>query len=140
MAREISTYEQEAIDFLKAHKAKMTISHVSDEYGEWEISPMTRGWLYRVRIDREGKSWSFNFSDSYYDYKNGNRPSKYSVLACITKYEPGTLGNFIGDYGYTINDEASYNKVNGIYKAVCKEYANVMRMFGDCIEELAEIN
>lgn len=75
-----------------------------------------------------------------YDYKNGNRPSKYSVLACITKYEPGTLGNFIGEYGYTINDEASYNKVNGIYKAVCKEYANVMRMFGDCIEELAEIN
>lgn len=48
MAREISNYEQEAIDFLKAHKAKMTISHVSDEYGEWEISPMTRGWLYRV--------------------------------------------------------------------------------------------
>ena len=141
--RKISEYEQTAIDFLKNHGAKMTISHIK-ENGYWKVSNMTGGWLYRVRIDRnvngKNKSWSFQFSDSKHNYWTGKRPSKYDVLACIEKSEPyGDVWDFANEFGYTIDDRESYKKTERTYKAVCKEYRNVKRMFGDCIDELWEI-
>ena len=123
-----------AKDFLRKHNAKMTISNTK------EISDMTGGWLYRVRIDRNGKSWTFRFGDSVYNKEHNERPTKYDVLACIEKYEPyGDVCDFASEFGYKINDRESYKATERIFKAVKKEYNNVMRMFGDCIEELREI-
>lgn len=64
------------------------------------------------------------------------KPSLYSILACLTHYEPGTFENFCGDCGY---DEDS-RKAFDIYQAVLKEWGQVSALFGDCLEELAEIN
>lgn len=47
----MNNYEKQAVDFLRKANAKMSISHIS-ENGEWKRSPMTGGYLYRVRIDR----------------------------------------------------------------------------------------
>lgn len=128
-----------AKEFLRNHNAKMTISHIS-ESGEWKRSKMTGGWLYRVRIDREGKSWTFQFSDSTYNLHHNKRPRPYDVLACIEKYEPyGDVWDFAKEFGYEIYDRDSYKATEKIFKAVCREYRNVVRMFGDCIEELCEI-
>lgn len=140
----MNEYTRMANDFIKNHNAKMTISHISDEYGTWEISPMTGGYLYRVRIDRKmesgNRSWSFEFSDCKANMLENQRPTKYDVLACIEKYEPyGDVWDFANEFGYEICDRESYEKVNRIYHAVEREYRNVMRMFGDCIEELQEI-
>ena len=136
----MTDYERKAREFLKKHNAKMTISHVSDGYGGWRKGTITDGWLYRVRIDRNGKSWSFQFSDSVANRWNNKRPTKYDVLACIEKWEPyGDLWDFANEFGYDIYDRESYQKVNRTFKAVKKEYANVVRMFGDCLEELKEI-
>ena len=135
-----SNYEIQAEEFLRNHNAKMTICHISGEYGEWKTSTMTGGWLYRVRIDRNGKSWSFNFNDSKHNYWNNKRPTKYDVLTCIVKYEPyGDVWDFASEFGYEIDSRETYDKTERIYKAVLKEYRNVMRMFGDCIDELCEI-
>lgn len=136
----MTDYERKAREFLKKHNAKMTISHVSDGYGGWRNGTITDGWLYRVRIDRNGKSWSFQFSDSVANKWNNKRPTKYDVLACIEKWEPyGDLWDFANEFGYDIYDRESYQKANRTFKAVKKEYANVVRMFGDCLEELQEI-
>ena len=81
-----SEYEIQAEQFLRNHNARMTISHVT-EYGQWKTSEMTGGWLYRVRIDRNGKSWSFNFSDSKYNYWYNKRPTKYDVHWLVVRYE-----------------------------------------------------
>ena len=137
-------YERNAANFLKRHNAKMTISHIS-ENGEWKHSNMTGGYLYRVRIDRKvngnGRSWSFNFSDCRANYQTNNRPGKYDVLACLEKYEPdGDVWDFAREFGYEIEDRESYEKVEKILNAVKKEYRNVVRMFGDCLDELCEIN
>lgn len=138
--RVISEYEKQAINFLKAHNAKMSISHISDGFGHWKKSQMTGGWLYRVRIDREGKSWTFQFSDSLRNYWDDERPTKYNVLACVEKYEPyGDVWDFTRDYGYEICDRESYKKTEKTFKAVRREYKNVVRMFGDCLDELCEI-
>ena len=64
-------------------------------------------------------------------------PSVYDVLACLTKYDPGTFEDFCSDYGY---DEDS-RTAERIYFAVQKEYAQLARLFTpNEMEELAEIN
>lgn len=145
----MSEYTKQAEDFCKKYGVKMTISHVTEKgyvyrrlTTEWKRSTMTNGWLYRVRIDRNGKSWSFNFSDSIHNYLNNKRPTKYDVLACIEKYEPyyQDVWDFAREFGYDINSRETYQKTERIYKAVKKEYSNVVRMFDDCLEELQEIS
>ena len=135
----MNSYEKQANDFLNKANSKMTISHIS-ENGEWKRSPMTGGYLYRVRIDRNGKTWTFQFSDCLANYQTNNRPSKYDVLACIEKYEPyGDVWDFAREFGYEIHDRDSFKATEKIFKSVCREYKNVIRMFGDVIDELCEI-
>lgn len=57
-------------------------------------------------------------------------PNSYDVLACLTKYDPGTFENFCGDFGYDI-DSRSAEKT---YHAVVEEYTNLKILFSD--EEL----
>ena len=64
-------------------------------------------------------------------------PSAYDVLACITKYDPGTFENFCSEYGYN-EDSRSAEK---IYFAVQKEYTQLARLFtAEQMKELQEIN
>ena len=63
-------------------------------------------------------------------------PTAYDILASLTKNDPETFGDFCANYGY---DEDS-RKAEATYFAVQKEWANVRRLFSDCLEELEEIN
>ena len=64
-------------------------------------------------------------------------PSVYDVLACLTKYDPGTFEDFCYEFGY---DEDS-RTAERIYFAVQKEYTQLTRLFtSEQMEELAEIN
>ena len=63
-------------------------------------------------------------------------PSAYDVLACLTKYDPGTFKDFCADFGYS--DDSI--KALETYRAVQEEWQEVNRMFGDCLDELGEIN
>lgn len=134
----MSEYTKQAKEFLKKTGAKMTISY--KDYAPYFEGEKEYRNIYRVRIDRNGKSWSFNFGDSIASTNNGDRPTAYDVLACITKYEPAAdVWDFAEEYGYNIDSRQEYNKVNRIYKAVCREYKNAVRMFGDVLDDLAEI-
>lgn len=69
------------------------------------------------------------------------KPSAYDVLACLTKYDPGTFDDFCADFGYSDQPLADYPKVMGIYQAVLDEYRALRRMFSsDELDRLAEIN
>lgn len=63
-------------------------------------------------------------------------PTLYDILACLTKSDPGDIEDFCSDYGYNTDSI----KDNELHKAVCKEWKGVNRLFGDCLEELQEIN
>ena len=77
-----------------------------------------------------------------YELKNGGYarkripPTPYDVLACLTKYDPGTFDDFCADYGY----DTDSRKANNIYLDVQKEWTEVNRLFGDVLDDLAEIN
>ena len=66
----------------------------------------------------------------------GKEPTAYDVLACLTKYDPGTFEDFCSEFGYS-TDSKSAEK---IYNAVKDEWQNVAILFNDNeIELLTEI-
>ena len=58
-------------------------------------------------------------------------PSDYDILACMTKYDPGTFKDFCGDFGY----DTDSRKAEKTYFAVQQEYQNLRGMFSE--DELA---
>ena len=64
-------------------------------------------------------------------------PTVYEILACMTKYDPGTFDEFCSEFGY---DEDS-KTADRIYIAVTKEYKQLERLFTpEQMEQLQEIN
>lgn len=63
-------------------------------------------------------------------------PKLYDILACLTKSNPGHFEEFCDEYGYS-DDSIS---ARDTWQAVVKEWREVERLFGDCLEELQEIN
>lgn len=134
----MNEYEKMAKDFCKETNTKITITYKDMVQNPWNATDYTANWwhdVYRVRIDRNHKTYSFNFTASKHDTDNGTRPTKYDILACLTKYDPYDFENFCADYGYN-NDSIKAYKT---YKAVRKEYNNVIRLFSDVMEQLEEI-
>lgn len=67
---------------------------------------------------------------------NYSAPTEYDVLACLTKYDPGTFADFCSAFGYDENSKSAEKTYNG----VVDEWKNVCMLFSDDeIQELAEI-
>jgi len=74
---------------------------------------------------------------SYYNiHRTKKTPTLYDILACLTKYDPGSFKDFCSNYGY---DEDS-RKAFEVYIAVQKEWEQVNNLFHDVLTELEEIN
>ncbi len=128
-------YLQQAEDFLKSVNATMSIDFcglaVNREWKEKETRP-----LYNVTITTPRGSYSFDFWDSIYNKQHEKKPNAYDVLACLTKYDPGTFEDFCADFGYN-EDSRTAEK---IYFAVQKEYSNLCRIFtAEQMEAFADI-
>ena len=63
-------------------------------------------------------------------------PTAYDVLACLTKYDPGTFANFCSEFGYDTDSK----KAEKVYFAVQEEWAGVRKLFTpEQMEQLQEI-
>ena len=63
-------------------------------------------------------------------------PTAYDVLACLTKYDPGTFENFCSDFGYD-DDSITAHRT---YEAVIKEWQGTQALFTDAeLDQLQEI-
>ena len=89
--------------------------------------------IFPCKLSRNGKSYSFKFGQSI--AAGAEPPTMYDVLACITKYDPNSFENFCSEFGYD-TDSRTAEKT---YKAVCREWKGVERLFADILEELQEI-
>lgn len=67
---------------------------------------------------------------------HGKTPTAYDLLACLTKYDPGSFEDFCGEFGYD-NDS---RKAERTYLAVQSEWHKVNRFFTkEQLEELQDI-
>lgn len=119
----MSEYEERANAFAEKTGTKLDI--LDSEYKErWGHER----FVFKCRLSRNGKRYTFEFGQSL--AKGAAEPTMYDILACLQKYDVGTYKDFYEEFG-------CYD--DSVYKAVCKEYAAVMRLFGDVIDELREI-
>ena len=126
-------YQRQAERFLKNCNAVLSIKELENQ-----IAPFFNDNKYRrtfkITIERNGLTWSFKF----YGNLRGDDITAYDVLACIQKYEVSVnVFNFMREYGYDDFENMKLN--NKVHKALIKEYENVIRLFGDVIEKLQEI-
>jgi hypothetical protein len=119
-----------AQNFCAKFNIKIKISYLKYDYHFLEDKEKRH--IFKVVIKKNGKQYTFNFGQSI---ANGKKePNIYDILACLQKYDVGSFEDFCKEFGY--NNEYINNL---LYNKVCKEYKNVDRIFGDCIEELNEI-
>lgn len=127
----VSSYEKDANDFLNAVGAKLKVEYLTHDF-YFSDDKETRD-IYRFTLSRNGKKYTAKFGQSIAD--TGQEPNAYDILSCITKYDPCTFEDFCADFGY----DSDSRKAEKIYDACCREYAGVVRVFGDVLEQLQEI-
>lgn len=127
----MTNYTLNAENFAKENNIKLKINDV--EYKKHFADDKQERYVFNCTLSRNGKQYTFNFGQSI--AQDSNEPTIYDILACLTKYNPETFEDFCSSYGYD-NDSIKALKT---YKAVCKEYEAVNRLFADIMEELQEI-
>lgn len=127
----MSEYDKQAEEFAKKVGLKMKVLGFEWEYPEWDQE--CRHAKFKIRFSRNGKQWTLDFYQSRTAGKK--EPSIYDVLACLQKSEPGNFEQFCSEYGWDSDSRRSER----IWKDVKREYKNVVRLFGDVMDELSEI-
>ena len=65
-----------------------------------------------------------------------SQPDTYSILTCLTKYDPGTFEDFCGDFGY----DTDSIKALKTYEGVKNKFENLQTLYSDKeLEAMAEI-
>ena len=128
-----SSYEQQAIDFLNSTNTKFKAVYL--KHGYYFTDDKQCRDIYKITLSRNGKRYSFNFGQSIAGA--GEIPTAYDVLSCLQKYDVGSFEDFCGDFGYDTDSK----KAEKTYKAVCKEYESLCRLYSDDeLQVMAEIN
>lgn len=127
--KHISQYEMQALNFLADTNARLEITQIKPVY-------MWNGyrWQYSCKLRREHKTYTFPFFDSVANYINGERPTKYDVLACLDTYDYiDGLQDFMNEFGYEYSKETEK-----IYRACMKQSEKLHGLFTN--EELEKLN
>lgn len=128
----MSEYEKQANDFASKYGVKLSV--ISQRYGQMWNDDKNR-YIFKMRLKRNGRQYTFDFGQSI---ANGNKiPTMYEVLAAMQKYDCGDFEDFCRSCDYDMYENRK--ETERTYKACCKEYAAMERLFSDCMEELQEI-
>lgn len=96
-----------------------------------------RKYLESKNIKSIVKSMNWDFNPTLDKIHFPTAPNAYSVLSCMTKYDPGDFKNFCDDFGY----DTDSRKAEKTYNAVMQEWLNMQRMFtNDELEAMSEIS
>lgn len=125
----MNTYQKNAQKFAKNHGIKL-VKIGEPVYKKYFSDDKDCRWVFKMKLSRNGKSYTFNFGQSL---KSGSEtPDIYSVLSCLQKYDVGSFDDFCSEFGYDVDSIKTMKS----YKAVCREFAAVQRLFGDILDDL----
>lgn len=117
-------------------------SHIHGKHYRCTISGKDRGHVsfefWNSYADEEQKALAIRrFSEPhlYQKYKGKQHPkvTAYDLLACVQKYDVGTLADFCADFGY----DTDSRRAEQVYIAVCQEYQKMRKFF--TAEELTQL-
>jgi len=125
-------YTKQAVELAKKMNLKLYVKGVS--YGKHFPEDKQDRCIFTMKLQRGKKSYTFKFGQSI--AAGEEEPTMYDVLTCLQKYDVGSFEEFCANFGYS-TDSITAHKT---YKAVCKEYAAMKRLFtNDELEQLQEI-
>ena len=116
-------YLEKANNFLMNTNSTMQIKYL--RYGKHFADDTDCRDIYRVTLKRGNEKFSFNFGQSIQNTCRKIAPNTYDILSCLQKYDVGSFNDFCGEFGYN-NDSRITEKA---YKAVCREYENLCRLY-----------
>jgi hypothetical protein len=155
----MSEYEKEAREVAKKYGIEIRPLKMEVEFyfDDDEKKGHTRD-VYTLLITSPYGGYTFTFRESLYKStgeagetiffdKDEKIELYYSVLACIQKYDVGTIDDFIADFGYDFSCdsyEEAKEKISSIqktYNAVKEEYKNFSSLFENDIipDDILEI-
>jgi len=125
-------YQEQANKFAALHNITLNIN--SCDYKQHFADDKECRYVFNCTLKCNNKKYTFNFGQSIAAVDT--EPTMYDVLTCLEKYEVGTFDDFCSNYGYD-NDSIKAHKT---YKAVAREYKNMLRVFGvEILEQMQEI-
>ena len=140
----IDNYQEKADFFLKQTKTTFVYKFAKVVKGfPNDNKDKEKRNSFEITLKNQKASYTFNFYGSINDYQQGKQTlTPYDVLACLTKTEPSlSLQGFMSEYGYEIESQSDYKRINKIHEAVINEYANLKRLFSQSeLEAMTEIN
>ena len=113
----------------------------------WDSIHNTQITLMTVEEFIKKQGWRF---PSYYasstmskklkEFKSTAVPTPYDILACLQKYDVGTMHDFFHEFGYEVKSVDDMFCFMNTYNAVVKEYRDLCRIFTEeQMERLREI-
>lgn len=83
--------------------------------------------VFRVRLSRGRKSYSFDFGQSL-TYSTGdgrNPPTVYSIVTCLERNDPGSFEQFCSEFGY----DTDSRRAERAWKQVAAQYKRLTDLF-----------
>lgn len=128
-------YNKLGTDF--ATKVGLTMKIVSTRYGKHSFDDKESRYIFKITLRRNKKSYTFDFGQSV--ACGSDVPSIYDVLSCLQKTDVGSYQDFCSEFSYDVYNMrgTGFNRATlKTYKAVCKEFIAVDRLFSDVMDEL----
>lgn len=144
----VSTYEIKARDFMIRNKIKMSIIFKDREANQlWNDNAKRNRYLVYIQNTDTDEAMRVIFWDSVYNTEHNITPTRYDILACLTKYDPGEYEDFCCEFGYETGTKDRFGRFvrnNTSYTIWTKcwvEWEKVKRVFGEgkTLEKLREI-
>lgn len=131
-------YKKQGTDFLEKFGIRMLNTFLNHDF--YFDGDNEKRDIWQVKFTKPGqpevKPFKVRFGQSIVTSGKGKGPSAYDVLACLTKFNPGTFDNFCSEFGYDIDSR----KAKKTYKAVVKEWQKVSNFFKPSeLEQLQQI-
>ena len=125
-------YDMNAIAFAKKHGIKLSFIGYPQYKKHFDTDKDFR-YVFKCQLSRGGKQYTFNFGQSIHN--GAEEPTMYDILTCLQKYDVGSFEEFCSEFGYDTDSRTAERT----YKAVCKEYEAMDRLFSDIMDEMQEI-
>lgn len=128
---------------IKTPRGEMAV-HFYDSFHNTEIMTMNDKEYYEKQFRRQYDSLTYLEKQRWLKNLKVKRaeaiPTEYDILACLTKYDVGSMDDFMHEFGYEIKCTKDMTDFINTYNAVVKEYNDVRRCFTEeQIEAMQEI-
>lgn len=128
-------YENKAREFLNSCPAELEVYYsgtsVNHLWNEKQPRDMYSFVIKTQRGSMNGLFWDsiHNTQERRSKRKGPKHPGVYSILACLTKYDVGSMDDFMHEFGYEIKSAKDMSDFLTTYNAVVKEYKDLCRIF-----------